>query len=46
MRIALDTATDRLSVAVGTEAAEAAVAHVDGARRHAASSPTGCGVCG
>jgi tRNA threonylcarbamoyl adenosine modification protein YeaZ len=37
MRIALDTATDRLSVAVGTTAAESAVAHVDGARRHAAS---------
>ena len=37
MRIALDTSTDRLSVAVGEGAAEAAVAHVDGARRHAAS---------
>jgi tRNA threonylcarbamoyladenosine biosynthesis protein TsaB len=37
MRLALDTATDRLSVAVGPDAAGAAVAHVDGARRHAAA---------
>jgi tRNA threonylcarbamoyladenosine biosynthesis protein TsaB len=37
MRLALDTATDRLSVAVGVDAAGAAVAHVDGARRHAAA---------
>ena len=37
MRLALDTATDRLSVAVGLDAADAAVAHVDGARRHAAA---------
>jgi tRNA threonylcarbamoyladenosine biosynthesis protein TsaB len=37
MRLALDTATDRLSVAVGLGAADAAVAHVDGARRHAAA---------
>ena len=37
MRLALDTATDRLSVAVGLDATDAAVAHVDGARRHAAA---------
>jgi len=37
MRLALDTSTDRLSVALGGAAATAAVAHVDGARRHAAA---------
>ncbi|HEX5634020.1 MAG TPA: tRNA (adenosine(37)-N6)-threonylcarbamoyltransferase complex dimerization subunit type 1 TsaB, partial [Gemmatimonadales bacterium] len=36
-RLALDTATDRLSVALGTSAADAVEVHVDGARRHAAA---------
>jgi len=37
MRLALDTSTDRLSVALGDTAATATVLHVDGARRHAAA---------
>ncbi len=36
MILALDTASDRLSVALGATAADALTAHVDGARRHAA----------
>jgi tRNA threonylcarbamoyl adenosine modification protein YeaZ len=37
MRLALDTATDRLSLAIGTSSADAAESVVDGARRHAAA---------
>jgi tRNA threonylcarbamoyladenosine biosynthesis protein TsaB len=37
MRLALDTATDRLSVALGRDPVDSAEVHVDGARRHAAA---------
>lgn len=37
MRLALDTSTDRLSVALAAEGAAPLEAHVDGARRHAAA---------
>jgi tRNA threonylcarbamoyladenosine biosynthesis protein TsaB len=36
MRLALETATDRASVALGTSAADAVVRELEGARRHAA----------
>jgi tRNA threonylcarbamoyladenosine biosynthesis protein TsaB len=36
MRLALETATDRASVALGTSSADAVVRHLSGARRHAA----------